>query len=116
MLGRVDDLVSWAEGIREYALKAALDGRKFAGWKLVEGKTSRKFTDDKAVAARVEVAGFDPYEKKMLALTAIEKLMGKKDFANLLSDLVVRTSGNPKLVPVSDKRPEIEDASKAFSE
>jgi len=106
VLSRVDGLVAWAEGVREYALKAALDGRKIAGWKLVEGKSSRKFTDDKAVAARVEVAGFDPYEKKMLGLTALEKLMGKKNFSNLLSDLVVRPQGKPILVPADDKRAE----------
>ena len=114
MLSRVDGLVAWAEGVREYALKAALDGRKIAGWKLVEGKSVRKFTDDKAVAARVEVAGFDPYEKKMLGLTALEKLMGKKNFTNLLSDLVVRPQGKPILVPVTDRRAEISIAADDF--
>ena len=107
VLSRVDGLVAWAEGVREYALKAALDGRKIAGWKLVEGKSARKFTDDKAVAARVEVAGFDPYEKKMLGLTALERLMGKKNFTNLLSDLVVRPRGKPILAPVTDRRAEL---------
>ena len=116
VLSRVDGLVAWAEGVREYALKAALDGRKFAGWKLVEGKSSRKFTDDQAVAARVEVAGFDPYEKKMLGLTALEKLMGKKNFTNLLSDLVVRPQGKPILVPADDRRAEIILAKDEFAE
>ncbi len=116
VLLRVDDLVAWATGVREYALQAALDGRKFAGWKLVEGKSVRKFTDDQAVAARVEVAGFDPYEKKMLGLTALEKKMGKKDFANLLSDLVVRSKGKPILAPASDRRPEMSIANDDFAE
>ena len=53
------------------ALSAALAGRRFPGWKLVEGKSVRKFTDDACVAARVEAAGIDPYEKKMLGLTAL---------------------------------------------
>ena len=116
VLSRVDGLVAWAEGVREYALKAALDGRKIAGWKLVEGKSFRKFVDDNAVAARVEVAGFDPYEKKMLGLTALERLMGKKNFTNLLSDLVVRPQGKPILVPVSDRRPEMSLAKEEFAE
>lgn len=107
VLSRVDGLVSWAEGVRDYALKAALDGRKFAGWKLVEGKTSRKFTDDSAAAARIGAAGFDPYERRMLSPAALEKLMGKKDFSALLSDLVVRAAGTPKIVPISDRRPEM---------
>ena len=114
VLRRVDGLVAWAEGVREYALKAALDGRKIAGWKLVEGKSSRKFTDDSAVAARVTVAGFDPYEKKMLGLNALERLMGKRNFTNLLSDLVVRPRGKPILVPVTDRRAEISVAADDF--
>ena len=116
VLSRVDGLVAWAEGVREYALKAALDGRRIAGWKLVEGKTSRKFVDDNAVAARLEVAGYDPYEKKMLGLTALERLMGKKNFTNLLSDLVVRPQGKPTLVPVSDRRPEMSLAKEEFAD
>ena len=115
VLSRVDDLVSWAMGVREYALQAALDGRRFAGWKLVEGKSVRKFTDDACVAARVEAAGIDPYEKKMLGLTALEKKLGKKDFQNLLSDLVVRPKGKPMLVPVSDKRAELNPAGVEFA-
>jgi hypothetical protein len=115
VLSRVDSLISWAEQVRDYALQAALNGKRFAGWKLVEGKSSRKFTDDEAVRARVEVAGFDPYEKKMLSLTAIERLMGKRDFANLLSDLVVRKEGKPILVPESDRRPEMDLASVDFA-
>lgn len=116
VLSRVDDLVSWATGVKEYALQAALDGRRFAGWKLVEGKSVRKFTDDACVAARVEAAGIDPYEKKMLGLTALEKKLGRKDFQNLLADLVVRSQGKPVLVPVSDKRAEINTAKADFAE
>ena len=116
VLGRVDDLVSWAAGVKEYALQAALDGRRFAGWKLVEGKSVRKFTDDACVAARVEAAGIDPFEKKMLGLTALEKKLGKRDFQNLLADLVVRSQGKPVLVPVSDKRAEMNLASVEFAD
>jgi len=115
VLSRVDDLVAWANGVREYALQAALDGRRFAGWKLVEGKSFRKFTDDACVAARVEAAGIDPYEKKMLGLTALERKLGKKDFKNLLADLVVRSEGKPTLVPVTDRRPEMSLAALDFN-
>ena len=115
VLSRVDDLVTWATGVREYALRSALDGRRFAGWKLVEGKTVRRFTDDACVAERVSAAGFDPYEKKMLGLTTLEKMLGKKKFSALLSDLVVRPQGKPTLVPVSDKRAEWIPASTEFA-
>lgn len=116
VLSRVDELVAWANGVKEYALSSALSGRRFAGWKLVEGKSVRKFTDDASVCARLSVAGIDPYEKRMMALTAIEKQMGKKDFANLLADLVVRSPGKPILVPVSDKREEMNLATVEFSD
>ncbi len=115
VLSRVDELISWAAGVREYALQAALDGRKFAGWKLVEGKTNRKFTDDACVAVRVEAAGFDPYEKRLMGLTALEKKLGKKEFQSLLADLVVRPQGKPMLAPVSDKRAELNPAAVEFA-
>ncbi len=115
VLSRADSLAAWANGVKEYALQAALDGRRFAGWKLVEGKSIRKFADDNAAEARVAAAGYDPYEKKMLSLTALEKLMGRKNFQNLLSDLVVRTEGKPVLVPVSDRREEITVAAADFA-
>ena len=115
VLSRVDDLEAWAKGVREYALSAALEGRKIAGWKVVEGRCSRKFADDKAVCARVSAAGFDPYEKKMLGVAALEKLLGRKDFRNLLADQVVRQAGKPVLVPESDKRPEMDLASVDFA-
>lgn len=115
VLSRADSLAAWANGVKEYALHAALDGRRFAGWKLVEGKSIRKFADDNAAEARVAAAGYDPYEKKMLSLTALEKLMGRKNFQNLLSDLVVRTEGKPVLVPVSDRREEITVAAADFA-
>ncbi len=89
VLSRVDDLVAWVNGVREYALRSVLEGRKIAGWKVVEGRQVRKFTDDKCACARVVAAGFDPYEEKMLSLAALEKRLGRKDFRNLLSDLVV---------------------------
>ena len=115
VLSRVDGLIAWANGVREYALSAALSGRKLAGWKVVEGRSVRKFTDDDAVCARVTAAGFDPYVKKMLGVTALEKLLGRKDFKNLLSDLVVRQTGKPALAPESDKRPEMDLASVDFA-
>ena len=116
VLSRVDGLIAWAEQVRDYALRATLDGRRFTGWKLVEGKAYRKFSDEKAVCARLSAAGIDPYEKKMLGLTALEKRLGKRDFTNLLADLVVRPKGKPTLAPASDRRAEIEPAGAEFAE
>ena len=81
----------------------------------MEGRSVRKFADEAAVCARVSAAGFDPYEKRMLGVTALEKLLGRKDFKNLLADLVIRQAGKPALVPEGDKRPEMNLASVDFA-
>ena len=116
ILGRVDELVSWASGIKDYALQAALNGTGFPGWKIVEGRANRRYTDEKAVADRVAATGKNPYEQKLLGVTAMEKLLGKKKFAELLSSLVERPEGKPVLVPVDDKRPEMNTAKHDFAE
>lgn len=116
ILSRVDDLVNWAEGVREYALSEALRGHPVPGYKVVAGRAARRFTDDVEVAARVAAAGKDPWEKKLMGVTALEKMLGKKKFASLLSDLVSRPEGKPVLVPVSDKRPELVSAENEFAQ
>ena len=82
----------------------------------MEGKSSRKFTDENAVAAVVTEAGFDPYEKKLLGITAMISLLGKKKFNELLSGFITRPQGKPTLVPESDKRPAMNTAKDDFSE
>lgn len=91
VLTRVDDLVSWASDIKEYALQQAISGKAWPGWKLVEGRSNRKYTNEAAVAATVTNAGFDPYEKKLLGVTAMQKLLGKSRFEELLSSLIRHT-------------------------
>ena len=115
VLSRVDALASWAEDVKEYALAEALKGHSYPGFKVVESRTKRLFTDDEAVAARVKKAGKEPYETKLLGVKAMEDLLGKKAFAELLSDLVTRPEGKPTLVPDSDKRPELITADKEFA-
>ena len=115
ILDQLDDLTSWAADIREYALTAALSGTHFEGWKLVEGRANRRYTNEEAVAQAVIGSGHDPYERKLLGITAMEKLLGKKQFTILLSDLVERPQGKPTLVPASDKRPEMTNAKNDFA-
>lgn len=110
IISRVDELTSWATDIKEYALKRALSGKDWHGWKLVEGRSVRKFSNDDEVAKAVSKAGFDPFEKKLLGLTSMQKLLGKTRFDELLSGLVIRSKGKPALVPESDKRPEVSSA------
>ena len=115
ILGRVDDLVTWASGIKDYALQAALAGKRFPGWKIVEGRANRRITDERAAADRITSAGKNPYEQKLLGITALEKLLGKKKFAELLDGLVERPQGKPVLVPMEDRRPEMNIANIDFA-
>lgn len=115
VLSRVDGLIAWAEGVREYALGEALRGHAYPGFKVVSSRAYRRFTDDAEVASRVTAAGMDPWEKKLLGISAMEKMMGKKKFSEMLSDLVSRPEGKPVLAPASDKRPEWKPAEIEFA-
>ncbi|MST51651.1 DUF2800 domain-containing protein [Hornefia butyriciproducens] len=104
ILGKIDDLVSWASDIKEYALAQAISGKQWSGFKLVEGRSNRRYVNDAAVAAAVTEAGFDPYEQKLLGITAMQKMLGKARFDEVLSGLIEKPQGKPTLVPESDKR------------
>lgn len=108
--------ISWATDIKEYALQQALSGIHYEGFKVVEGRANRKYTDDEAVAFAAKDAGFDPYEKKLLGITAMTVLMGKKKFEEVLGKYITKPQGKPALVPESDKRPAINTAFEDFSE
>ena len=110
ILSRVDELVSWANDIKEYALQQAISGKEWTGWKLVEGRSNRRYTNEAAVSKAVESAGFDPYEKKLLGITAMQKLLGKSRFEELLAAYIEKPQGKPTLVPESDKRPAMNTA------
>ncbi len=116
ILGRIDGLVSWANDVKTYALQAALGGKSWSGWKLVAGRSVRKYISEDAVAQAVQAAGYDPYEQKLKGVTAMEKTLGKARFAELLGGLVEKPPGKPTLVPVDDKRPAINTAQQDFSE
>lgn len=116
ILGRVDDLVSWANDIKDYALQAAVSGKKWAGWKVVEGRSNRKYTDEKLVAAAVIAAGHDPYEQKLLGITEMQKTLGKAKFDEILGGFIVKPQGKPTLVPEDDKRPAMNNAKNDFME
>ena len=116
ILSKLDDLVSWASDIREYAFRQALSGKVWSGWKLVEGRSNRRYVDDAAVAAAVTKAGFNPFEQKLLGITAMQKLLGKTRFEAVLAGLVEKPQGKPTLVPESDKRPAMNNAKTDFTE
>ena len=116
ILSRVDDLVAWASDIKEYALQQAVSGKEWHGWKLVEGRSNRRYTNEAAVTQAVKEAGFDPFEHKLLGITAMQKLLGKARFDELLTAYIEKPQGKPTLVPESDKRPAMNTARNDFME
>lgn len=116
ILSRVDDLVAWASDIKEFALQQAVSGKEWRGWKLVEGRSNRRYTNEAAVQQAVTKAGFDPFEHKLLGITAMQKMLGKARFDELLAAFIEKPQGKPTLVPESDKRPAMNTAKSDFME
>lgn len=109
-LKRGKDMAAWLEDMKEYALSESLAGADVPGWKVVEGRGSRAFTDtDEAVDTLIK-NGIDEsvlYERRVLTLAQMEKAVGKKAFGEIVGNLVVKNPGKPTLVEESDKRPKI---------
>lgn len=110
ILRRAQTLKAWVSDLEEYALSALLAGEDITGWKAVEGRSNRQFTDtDEAFKVLVK-AGYDEavlYERKPITLTAVETLLKKKQFADLLGDYVIKPPGKPTLAPETDNRESI---------
>lgn len=116
VLDKADELAAWVTDVKEYALSQALRGVSYPGYKVVEGRSVRKYSNEDAVAAVVSGEGYDPYIHKILGLTEMQKLLGKQKFNELLSGFIVKPQGKPVLVPVSDKRHSINTAQNDFKE
>lgn len=118
ILHMAEEIQAWAKDVQDYALEQARDnGVKFKGWKLVEGRSNRKYTDEGEVATKLINEGLteeEIYNKKIKGITEMEKTLGKKKFSTLLKDLVIKPEGKPTLVVEGDKRPELNSAEKDF--
>lgn len=113
ILSSIGDLTNWANEIIAYATDAAVNhGKKWLGFKVVEGRSNRKYKDEEAVAEVAKNAGCrDIYKQSLITITEMEKLMGKSKFNEILGELVMKPPGKPTLVPVSDKRREMNTSS-----
>ena len=119
VLHRVDDLVKWANGVKEYALTEAVDrGHRWPGFKLVEGRSTRKITDEKKAVTLLQAQGYDADQiykpKEIQNLTNLEKLAGKKNLAGILADVIIKPPGKPTLVSQDDPRDEFNAAKEDF--
>lgn len=113
----LDKAEAWIKDIKDYAYQKALAGTKWPGFKLVEGRSNRCYMDEELVADKLMANGYEDnqiYEKKLKGITAMEKLLTKKSFTELLDDLVIKPPGKPTLVPESDKREEFNSATRDF--
>ena len=106
VLSVIPDLTKWANEIMAYATDAAINhGKEWAGFKVVEGRSVRKYKDENLVAETVTANGYtDIYRQSLITMTEMQKLMGKTKFEEILGDLIYKPPGKPTLVPVSDKR------------
>lgn len=101
---------SWCEVVQAYVTDRALQGEKFPGYKLVEGRSNRKYTDEEMVMNALLSKGYDISDittVKLKSVTEMVKLLGADKFNSILGDLVVKPQGKPTLVPETDKRPEL---------
>lgn len=120
ILSKLPDITKWANELMAYATDAALyHGKEWNGFKVVEGRSVRKYSDEDAVAKAANKAGYrDIYIQKLIGITEMQKLMGKQEFDRIIGPLLIKPPGKPTLVPSSDKRPAINvsNASTDFSE
>ena len=107
LLVKAEGLVAWYKDLQDYATQTLLSGGEIPGWKIVEGRSNRSFSDTDEAFDALVAAGYDEamlYERKAKTLSEIEKMLGKKTFGELMTPYVVRPKGKPSLVPESDKR------------
>lgn len=112
-LTQVQGLAEYVKCMEEYAQQQLQSGTPVPGWKLVEGRSTRRFTDQDAAFRAMEASGIQEamlYERTPISLTAAEKLLGKKHFAEVCGGYVEKPKGAPRLAPESDKRPAYDPA------
>lgn len=120
LLPKADMVIDWFNDLKSYALEQATKhNNTVPGFKLVEGRSNRKYSSPDAVAAKLIESGIPEatiYERSLLGITAMQQAIGKKQFAELLDGLIVKPEGKPTLVPESDKRPALTSAASAVED
>lgn len=119
-----DEVINYLNAVKKYALNRLLNGEEVKGYKLVEGRSKRMFTDPnetvncikRVIALKRYYTLDDFFEHKLLSLTQIEKMLGKKLFKEEFAEVVYTPKGNPTLAKVDDKRPEYNSIENAFKD
>lgn len=119
LLVRAEGLVAWYNDLKEYALVACLNGKTIPGWKAVEGRSTRAWTDQDAALEALMAGGVEEaiiYDRVPKTLAQLEKVIGKQRFGELVGDMITKSPGKPALAAESDKRPAYNGAAADFSE
>lgn len=116
LLPKLDDLITWANDVKAAALQEATEGTEIPGFKLVEGRSVRTYRDKVQAAEAVKRAGYDPYDRQILGIGKMQKLLGAEKFDEILGPYIVKPQGKPTLVPESDRRPEWNSAKQDFKD
>ena len=120
VLVQLQDLTKWANDIMAYATDAAVNhGKEWQGFKIVEGRSVRKYKNEDDVAEAAKANGYkDIYRQSLITLTEMQKMMGKTKFEEILGGLIHKPLGKPTLVPFEDKRPamNVSNATNEFNE
>jgi hypothetical protein len=106
---KIPNIDAWLKKVSAYMYEEALEGKKWSGYKLVDGQNRRAWSDEEEARRILKIDYVDEWiltEPKLKGITEIEKLVGKKEFNALLGDVVMHKKTSPSLVPESDKRPE----------
>lgn len=111
VLKRKKAFESWLKAVSEHALRAAIiDGKKWPGLKLVEGRSVRKYTDTEALAKDLNAHGFPNdviFKRELYGVTALQGILTKKVFDVRVTPYLIKPPGKAALVPLEDKRPEL---------
>lgn len=117
ILERSSQFRNWIKAVEAHALKLAVtEGKRWPGFKLVEGRSVRKYQDTEGLAAKLQEKGFTEdliFKKELLGITAMTGVLGKPVFKELVEPFLIKPPGKPALVPESDKRPEMDRLSAA---
>ena len=106
VIAKADELSKWAADVHAFAQdEAILHGKQWPGYKVVEGRSARRYASDEEVIQAATAAGYtDIYKRSLIGVTEMERLMGKDNFRAIIGPLVVKPKGKLTLVPESDKR------------
>ena len=110
-----ESLNNWVQDLIAYATQQAVDGKQWLGYKLVAGRSVRKYVSETEIVKAATEAGYtDIYKTVLLGVGELEKRMGKKAFNEVLGKYVVKPTGAPTLVPEADPRKPYSDAAADF--